>query len=110
MKPAKILKTVRVCNSVGRMKYSLNNNIFSLRLMSPRFVFYETYSNVEDIHKKMSNYKVCFHKYKIYNKSLGHNDVVEGKYDYPPSGLIDYDYDYECNYHIIASSINSKWI
>ena len=110
MKPAKILKTVRVCNSVGKMKYSLNTNCFFLRLTSPRFVFYETYSNEKDIHKKMFDYKVSFHKYKIYNKPLGYNDVAEGKYDYPPSDLTDYEYDYYYDYnsHTIASSINSE--
>jgi|ETNmetMinimDraft_31_1059906.scaffolds.fasta_scaffold03528_2 hypothetical protein len=113
MKPAKILKTIRVCNSVGKMKYSLNTNDFFLRAMSPRFAFYESHSNEEDIHKKMSDYKVSFHKYKIYNNPLEYNDVAEGKYDYPPSGgLTDYEYDYYYDYdsHTIASSINSKWI
>ena len=53
-----LLKTVRVCNSVGKIKYSLNNTNFFLRVFSSRFAFFETHSNEDDIHSKMNDYKI----------------------------------------------------
>ena len=110
MNSSTILKTVRVCNSVGKIKYSLNDTKFFLRVFSPRFVFFETHSNEDNIHSKMNNYKIPTYKYRIYNKSLDYNDVVEGLYDFPSSGLTDYEYDYyyDYDYHIIARTTNSE--
>jgi|TARA_Y100001949_G_C15892266_1_gene288699 hypothetical protein len=105
-----LLKTVRVCNSVGKIKYSLNNTNFFLRVFSPRFAFFETHSNEDDIHSKMNDYKIPTYKYRIYNKPLHYNDMAEGLHDFPSSGLTDYEYDYyyDCNYHVIARTTNSE--
>jgi len=110
MNSSKILKTVRVCNSVGKLKYSLNDTNFFLKVFSPRFAFFETHSNDDNIHSKMNSYKIPVYKYRIYNKLLDYNDMAEGLYDFPSSGLTDYEYDYyyDCDYHIIARSTNTE--
>jgi len=110
MNSSKILKTVRVCNSIGKLKYSLNDTNFFLKVFSPRFAFFETHSNDDNIHSKMNSYKIPVYKYRIYNKLLDYNDMAEGLYDFPSSGLTDYEYDYyyDCDYHIIARSTNTE--
>ncbi len=110
MNSSKILKTVRVCNSIGKLKYSLNDTNFFLKVFSPRFAFFETHSNDDNIHSKMNSYKIPVYKYRIYNKLLDYNDMAEGLYDFPSSGRTDYEYDYyyDCDYHIIARSTNTE--
>ena len=78
-----LINTVRICNSIGKTKWSLNTNKFSLDVFSPKYCFYKTSESRQEIDNFLSSKNISWTKYKIYNFSLPYNDVVEGKYDYP---------------------------
>jgi hypothetical protein len=78
-----LINTVRICNSIGKTKWSLNTNKFSLDVFSPKYCFYKTSESHQEIDNFLSSKNISWTKYKIYNFALPYNDVVEGKYDYP---------------------------